>query len=155
MQLHQASKTVALILAAVVLTACGARSNTQYRDDTAKLIAQRDGAIKSCYDAILKVDTSARGKVTVRFVVEAKTGLIKNTQIDDRHTTASTDLAKCVSNSLDGLVLKPADPLEGRGMFTYELEAKRKEAAKPAAPKEPKEPEDGPEDDDDDAADKS
>ncbi len=152
-EFERATKRLMLLLAAVVLTACGGRTHVQYRDDTAKLLSQREGEIKSCYDAILKKDTSARGKVTVRFVVEAKTGLIKDTQVNSRNTTASTDLAKCVSGVLDGLTLDPPDPLDGRATFTFVLEAKRKVAKPAEAPKKPKEPK--PEDDNDDPKDKS
>ena len=155
-EFERATKLLTLLLAAFVLTACGARTHVQYRDDTAKLLGQREGEIKSCYDAILKKDTSARGKVTVRFVVEATTGLVKDTQINSRNTTASTDLAKCVSGALDGLTLDPPDPLDGRATFTFVLEAKRKKAAKPAVPpEEPKPKADDDTDDTDDPVDKS
>jgi hypothetical protein len=112
---------LALVLIATA-AACGgkARGLDAYRTDTQNLLGTRSAQLESCYSDALNTDATLAGTVTVRFVVEKKTGQIKDATIDPA-TTAPDVLGQCVLRALDGLALAPADRNEGRAMFTYEF----------------------------------
>ena len=104
-------------------TACAAtkRSPQAYRADTQKALESRDAQIKSCYDELLKQDATAGGTVTIRFVVEKKTGTFTQATVDPSSSNAKEPLLLCVLNAVNGLKLDPPDANEGQATFTYEL----------------------------------
>lgn len=118
-------KTISLSLfvlsAAVAGCSFAARSPEMYRDDTAALLETRSAQIKSCYDEALKASPDLQGRVTVRFVVEADTGNITSIEPDPAGTTAPEPLARCVVDSLQGLVLSPPDKRVGNAAFVYDF----------------------------------
>ncbi|KYF73178.1 hypothetical protein BE15_29105 [Sorangium cellulosum] len=92
-----------------------------YRDDTAALLATREEQIRACYDAELARNPSAEGKVTVTFLVLEDSGRLTDLVVDEAGTTASKEVSKCVVDSIDGLVLTPADENKGKGKFVWEF----------------------------------
>ncbi len=99
-----------------------ARSPDMYRDDTAKLLAEKSGDIKSCYDGILKSDKGASGTVVVHFIVAEDTGVIQNVKADGAKSTAPEAVQSCVVDAIGGLKLKPPDARKGDATFTWEFE---------------------------------
>lgn len=97
------------------------RSPEMYRDDTAALLATRNEQIKACYDAELARNPGAEGKVTVKFLVLEDSGRITDVVVDRENTTASDEVASCVVNSIDGLVLTPPDERKGKAKFVWEF----------------------------------
>ncbi|WP_438020558.1 AgmX/PglI C-terminal domain-containing protein [Sorangium sp. So ce315] len=97
------------------------RSPAMYRDDTAALLATREEQIRACYDAELAKNPGAEGKVTVSFLVLEDSGRLTDVVVDEDGTTASKEVASCVVQSIDGLVLTPADQNKGKGKFTWEF----------------------------------
>lgn len=110
----------------VVLSACSAtkRSPQMYRADTQKLLETRMGQMESCYAEALKADANVGGMVTVKFVVEKKTGKLTNVTVDAAQTAAPEPVLMCVVNSLAGLALAPADANEGQASYAFELRPK-------------------------------
>jgi len=102
-----------------------ARAPDGYRDDTKTLLDTRHGALKECYDEVLKSDAKAAGTVAVRFRVLKETGAVTEPAVDPARTTAPEALSQCVLRSLDGLVLDPADRREGQATFVWEFQQKR------------------------------
>ncbi|KYF50748.1 hypothetical protein BE08_40205 [Sorangium cellulosum] len=92
-----------------------------YRDDTAALLATREEQIRACYDAELARNPGAEGKVTVSFLVLEDSGRLTDVVVDEDGTTASKEVSSCVVESIDGLVLTPADQNKGKGKFTWEF----------------------------------
>jgi hypothetical protein len=131
-------KTICLSL--LVLTAgvagCSfaARSPDMYRDDTAALLETRSAALKACYDEALKTTPDLQGRVTVRFTVEPDTGNLTNVAPDPAGTTAPETLTKCVVDSLQGLVLAPADKQAGNATFVYDFTVAAPPAPEAAPP---------------------
>jgi hypothetical protein len=130
-------RSITFVLASGLLAsvaACGgtARGLEAYRTDTANLLETRNAQLQSCYDDALKSDAKAAGTVTVQFVIEKKTGMIENAQVDTAKSTAPAALGQCVVKAVDGLVLTPADKNEGRATFTYEFKPGQAPAAAPA-----------------------
>ena len=99
-----------------------ARSPDMYRDDTAKLLAEKNGDIKSCYDGVIKGDKGATGTVVVHFIVAEDTGVIQNVKADGAKSTAPEAVQSCVVDAIGGLKLKPADARKGDATFTWEFE---------------------------------
>ncbi|MGK3994145.1 AgmX/PglI C-terminal domain-containing protein [Sorangium sp. So ce1024] len=97
------------------------RSPEMYRDDTAALLATREEQIRACYDAELAKNPGAEGKVTVSFLVLEDSGRLTDIVVDEDATTASKEVASCVVQSIDGLVLAPPDEKKGKGKFTWEF----------------------------------
>ncbi|WP_434047910.1 MULTISPECIES: AgmX/PglI C-terminal domain-containing protein [Sorangium] len=97
------------------------RSPEMYRDDTAALLATREEQIRACYDAELARNPGAEGKVTVTFLVLEDSGRLTDLVVDEAGTTASKEVSKCVVDSIDGLVLTPADENKGKGKFVWEF----------------------------------
>ena len=97
------------------------RSPEMYRDDTAALLATREEQIRACYDAELARNPGAEGKVTVTFLVLEDSGRLTDLVVDEEGTTASKEVSKCVVESIDGLVLTPADENKGKGKFVWEF----------------------------------
>ncbi|WP_437812239.1 AgmX/PglI C-terminal domain-containing protein [Sorangium sp. So ce1078] len=97
------------------------RSPEMYRDDTAALLATREEQIRACYDAELARNPSAEGKVTLTFLVLEDTGRLTDIVVDKDGTTASEAVTSCVVESIDGLVLTPADQNKGKGKFVWEF----------------------------------
>jgi len=127
-----AIRTAGVFLAAITMFGCTfyARSQEQYRDDTSKVLETKTAEINTCYDAVLKSNASAAGKVTVVFTVEEKTGKIADAKADASRTTAPPPLVDCVVNAINGLVLQPPDQRKGNATFEYDF-------ALPAAPPAP------------------
>jgi hypothetical protein len=112
------------VLAAAALTACAGTQRTPqaYRADTQKVLETRNAQIEGCYNALLATDAAAGGTVTVRFVVEKKTGTFAKATIDPAASTAKEPVVLCVLNAVSGLKLEPADGNEGQATFQYELQ---------------------------------
>ena len=115
--------TSSLLLALVASTACSfiARGPDEYRQVTRELVSTKNKDIRDCYDAALKTQEGASGKVVVNFTVEKKTGTIVNPSLDSS-TTAPPELGKCVVDAIDGLLLDPADQRDGVATFTWVFE---------------------------------
>lgn len=109
------------LLACVAGCSFAARSPDMYRDDTAALLESRNAQIKTCYDQALQTNKDLQGRVSVKFLVENKTGQIKNVAADPAGTTAPEPLTRCVVDSLQGLVLDPGDQRDGDATFVYEF----------------------------------
>ncbi len=111
------------VLLAVSATGCGAaaRSPDMYRDDTKAELTKKNDEIKACYDGVLKTTPSAQGKVTVKFDVATETGKLSNVSVDKANTSAPDAVATCVTRSIDGVTLKPADGNKGEGTWVYEF----------------------------------
>jgi hypothetical protein len=109
------------LLACVAGCSFAARSPDMYRDDTAALLETRNDQIRACYDEALKTNKDLQGRVSVKFLVEHKTGQIKNITPDPAGTTAPEPLTQCVVNGLQGLVLAPGDQRDGDATFVYEF----------------------------------
>lgn len=112
------------LLALLGSTACSAqiRDAESYRNDTQALLETRSGAIKTCYDEVLKSDPTAQGRVTVRFMVQVDTGQVLDLQVDPAGTTAPEPLTQCVLTALGGLTLDPPDNgNDGLATFSYEF----------------------------------
>lgn len=112
-----------LVLVVAATEACSgtARGLEAYRSDTQNLLASRDAQIKSCYDDALKSDDKLAGTVTIRFVVEKKTGELSGATVDAAKSTAPKPLGDCVLTAMKGLKLVPPDKNEGRASFVYEF----------------------------------
>jgi len=123
-----------LLLAGVLAgTACGtARSQQVYAADAGRLLESRNDQLQRCYNEALKTQPDAKGTVTVKFVVEPKSGAIKDATVDPARTTAPEALDRCVLDAMAGLTLAPPDRNEGRATFVYEVKANPPPAA-PAA----------------------
>jgi hypothetical protein len=114
---------LALFGAFVFIAACSAhvRSPETYRNDTQRVLETRNARVKSCYDEALAADANVSGVVTVRFIVEKKTGTFTKATIDPTKSTATEPLVLCVLNAVNGLKLEPPDKNEGQATFVYEL----------------------------------
>jgi hypothetical protein len=110
----------------IVLSACSAtkRSPQIYRADTQKVLETRMAQMESCYAEALKADAKVGGLVTVKLVVEKKTGKLTNVTIDPAKSAAPEPVRLCVLNSLTGLALAPPDANEGQATFVFELRPK-------------------------------
>lgn len=113
-----------VLAAAATLTACAGtkRSPQAYRADTQKVLETRNAQIQGCYNALLASDAAAGGTVTVRFVVEKKTGAFAKATVDPAASTAKEPAVMCVLNAMSGLQLQPPDANEGQATFQYELQ---------------------------------
>ena len=107
------------------------RSPDMYRDDTRALLETKSGELKACYDGVIQNDKAATGTVTVWFLVQKDTGVIKDAKVEDAN--ASQAVQDCVLASLGALVLDPPDADDGHATFTYEFAIAPQ---KTAAPKE-------------------
>lgn len=112
----------ALVLAVAASSACTfyARDVDTYRADTRTVLETRNAKIKECYDRALETNETVAGKTTINFIVEKKTGTMMNVQLDES-STAPDDLNQCIVNSMEGLVLDPADQREGQATFTWQF----------------------------------
>jgi hypothetical protein len=117
------------------LTACGGAGRNQqaYAADASRLLETRRPDLVRCYDHALEADATAAGRVTVEFVVEPDTGVIKHATIDSANTTAPDELDQCVLHAVLGLTLAPPDRNEGRATFVYEFKPPRRRAASQAS----------------------
>ena len=112
------------VLSSIVLFALGcgtARDVGTYRSDTQKLLDSRRADLGRCYDEALKGDAKLAGAVTVRFLVERKSGLVKDAEVDTAKSTAPKALGACVLRAVDGLRMEPGDRNDGRATFVYEF----------------------------------
>ena len=75
---------IGFAFAAITGTGCGGaiRTADPYRDDVAKTLATKNADVKACYDGVLKGNKTAAGTVTVKFMVEMKTGTFKDIKAD-------------------------------------------------------------------------
>ena len=118
-------------------TACSylVRDAETYRNDTQALLETRSGAIKTCYDEVLKSDPTAQGRLTVRFMIQMDTGQVMDLQLDPAGTTAPDALSQCVLTALGGLTLDPPDNgNDGLATFSYEFVINPPAAPAAAAP---------------------
>ncbi|WP_437682156.1 AgmX/PglI C-terminal domain-containing protein [Sorangium sp. So ce131] len=112
-----------VVAAAAAGCSFAVRDAEMYRNDTAKLFETKRADIKSCYDAELKRNPRAKGDVTVSFLVLEDTGRVVDVVVDKERTTASDEVASCVVDAIDGLVLTPPDERKGKGTFTWTFDA--------------------------------
>ncbi|HEX7480281.1 MAG TPA: AgmX/PglI C-terminal domain-containing protein [Polyangiales bacterium] len=112
----------ALVTLALGFVGCAARDAEMYRTDTRALLETKNGAISACYNAELKADRKAAGKVVVRFTVQNDTGKIVDAKVDETQSKASPALGKCVVDAINGLTLDPADKRDGDATFSWEFE---------------------------------
>ncbi len=121
-------------LALVLASGCSflARDAEQYKADTQAQLDTRRSGIQSCYDRELAQNPNARGKVTVQFVMEKKTGELINPSYDPNRTTVSEAMATCVVGELSNVSIEP-DRREGQATWIFEFRPN----AKAAAPAEP------------------
>ena len=104
------------------------RGPDKYRDDTRALLETKSAEVKACYDAIVRRDQSAVGTVSVFFVLEKDTGVIKDAKVQDG--TAPQAVQDCLLNSFAGLQLDPPDADDGHATFTWEFEVQQGVAPK-------------------------
>ena len=116
---------LALLALAVTAVGCSvaARDPNMYAQDTQKVLESRSGAIKTCYDELLKTDKNISGNVTVKFMVKTETGDLTDIKVDPAGTTAPEALSQCVVTSLQGLKLNPPDAQEGLATFAWSFQA--------------------------------
>jgi hypothetical protein len=114
-------RLAAAALTVGVLGGCAVRSPEMYRDDTRKLLSNKQPVLAACYDAELQNNRDAAGKVIVHFVVERDTGRVLNPKIDDLLSTPNRTLRGCVLDSMRDLVLSPPDERNGDATFTWEF----------------------------------
>lgn len=118
-----------LLLGASIASLSGctfyARDQKDYRDATTKLLETKSGDIDTCYDNALKATPGVKGKVTVLFNVEEKTGRVVDVKADPARTDAPQALVDCVATNISGLVLNPADQRKGIAAFEYKFEQKK------------------------------
>jgi hypothetical protein len=123
---------LALLALAVTAVGCSvaARDANNYAQDTQKVLETRNGAIKACYDQLLKADAKIAGTVTVKFTVKTDTGDLADIKVDAAGTTAPEALSQCVVTSIQGLKLAPPDEQEGLATYTWNFQV----GAAPASP---------------------
>lgn len=121
LMMRKVAPVTALAVAMVAGCAGTKRSPQAYRADTRKVLETRNEQIKSCYDKVLGSDAGAGGTVTVRFVVEKKTGALTKVTVDPSRTTAKEPLLVCVLEAVNGLKLDPPDANEGQATFSFDL----------------------------------
>jgi TonB family protein len=77
-------------------------------------------ALQSCYDDALRTNAKLTGTVTIRFVVEKRTGTVTSASVDSAGPTPSV-LGECVLQAVNGLKLEPPDRNDGQATFVYEF----------------------------------
>ena len=97
------------------------RDGEGYRKDTRAMLDTKSGAIKACYDELLKADPTVAGKVVVNFTVQGETGKITDPTVDQAQTTAPEALSHCVLAALDGAALEPPDKCPAKASYTWEF----------------------------------
>ncbi len=114
---------LATVVSLAVLSGCSfaARSPEMYREDTNKVLATKNEAIRACYDGVLRANPGAQGRVTVRFDVETEQGKVSNVTIDKANTTAPDPVPACVAKNIEGLTLAPPDSRKGEATWVYEF----------------------------------
>lgn len=129
------SPNLALLALAVAAVGCSvaARDANMYAQDTQKVLESRNGAIKACYDQLLKADKNVAGTVTVKFTVKTETGDLTDIKVDPAGTTAPEALSQCVVTSIQGLKLAPPDSQEGLATYSWSFQVGAPAAAVPAA----------------------
>ena len=123
MRMHNFTRSALVVGLLAATSACTfyARGPEQYRDDTQVVLETRGDQIKECYDVALTTNDTVKGDVVVNFTVEKKTGKFMSMQLDETKTTAPKELADCIINSIDGLMLEPQDQRDGLATFTWSL----------------------------------
>ena len=113
---------VALLLVAGASACSYARRDpTMYRDDSRQLLSSRNDAIKGCYDEALKQNPQTAGVVVVNLTIAKDTGQVSDARIDQQQTTAPASLGQCITRSVEGLKLEPADANDGIATFRWEF----------------------------------
>lgn len=97
------------------------RDATMYRDDSRALLSSRNDAIKGCYDDALKQDPQTAGVVVVNLKIAKDTGQVSDARVDEQQTTAPASLGQCITRSVEGLELDPADANDGIATFRWEF----------------------------------
>jgi hypothetical protein len=116
-------KHAALLIAIAGLGGCAfyMRSPDDYRKAVRDVLEAKRADVEACYKSAYEADAEAKGKVTVKFNVEPKTGKIVSPEVVNAETTAPEALSQCVLKSLDGLTLNPADQKQGAATFTWDF----------------------------------
>jgi len=83
---------LALLALAVTAVGCSvaARDPNMYAQDTQKVLESRSGAIKTCYDELLKTDKNISGNVTVKFMVMTETATVLHSEVSIIKFTSKT-----------------------------------------------------------------
>ena len=105
-------RTVVCTALALATTACIARGPDDYRKVTRSLVDGKKSDIERCFDG-------QAGKVVVNFTVEKKTGKITNATVDDKASTASSEVGSCIVGKIEGLTLNEPDMRDGAATFTW------------------------------------
>lgn len=121
-----------LATGALIAGCAHARSADEYRAATAATLSARQNDLKSCYDQVLTTNPHASGRVTVKFAVEEKTGLIRDVVVDPAHTTAPHELSQCVVAALPAASVSPPDRKRGDATWSWEFSAQPAPANTPA-----------------------
>lgn len=116
MKTRAAFPTTCLALAlALAATACIARGPDDYRSVTRSLVDTKKSEIEDCFGG-------KKGNVVINFTVEKKTGKIVNPAVDEKASTAGTEVATCVASKIDGLGIDQPDMRDGAATFTWRYE---------------------------------
>jgi hypothetical protein len=113
-----------LVVLMLLASGCSfyARGPDDYRKAVREVLAQKQGDVEGCYRRAHEGSPELKGKVVVRFDVEPKTGHIVNPLVVAEQTNANEVLQHCVTDSLSGLALAPADQRKGEATFAWNFE---------------------------------
>jgi len=81
----------------------------------ARVFQRRRGAIRGCYEAVLKVNPNVRGRITIRFTI-GPAGRITDINASE-NTTGDTSIARCIVDRVRGWRFDP--PSGGSVTFSY------------------------------------
>jgi hypothetical protein len=131
MKVHRSAIWIAV--AACTTASCGGtiRTPDAWAGDTRVMLDARTEVIRSCYAKAVASGADLQGTVTVRFLVENETGLVRRVAIDDGRSTATDELRRCVVGNLNELQLAPADQNDGDATFTWRFSLSDGPAATP------------------------
>lgn len=114
----------ALVVGLSALSGCvlWMRDADYYASELEELLETQDEAIAACYDGYLEAqDPKARGRLTVSWQVEKRTGAFTQVSVVTSETTVPEPLAQCVTDQLAGMKLEPADAKTGQATYTWEF----------------------------------
>ena len=113
-------KAPSILLLSSLLYGCAtyARQPAEYVADTTHLLADAGPELSACYAKVLALEPGARGVVTVRLRVEARTGQLGADVVPER-TTAPELVQSCVIRQVATLKLAPPDVSDAAGEASW------------------------------------
>jgi hypothetical protein len=114
MKTRASLRALSCCIVALATVGCIARGPDDYRAVTRSLVDTKNDAIEACFGG-------TPGKVVINFTVEKKTGKIVNPLVDEKASTASAEVGKCVAGKIDGLGIDRPDMRDGAATFTWQL----------------------------------